>query len=271
MQKKDTIQQIVTKEDIKNALYSIGVGSNMIIEVHSSLSSFGYVLGGARTVVDVLMEIAEDGGTIVMPIQMNDNSEPSDWSTPAVSSSLWQEIRKEMPYSDPKTSDLGEMGAIVDNFRHREGVEFSSHPKLAYAAYGKYAKLLCNRQSIHFPLADESPAARLYELKGKVLLLGTGFETCTCMHLAEYHYEARPVIISGASRKTLNGDTEWKEYLDLDLDSSVFPKVGEIMRKKGQIAETNLGPCHMQFFSATNAIDETVKYFEKTVIYDLYR
>ena len=43
------------------------------------MSSFDYIVGGARTVVDALMEICGDGGTILMPTQNIDNSEPSDW------------------------------------------------------------------------------------------------------------------------------------------------------------------------------------------------
>ncbi|MBQ1467655.1 MAG: AAC(3) family N-acetyltransferase, partial [Solobacterium sp.] len=57
------IQNIVTKDSLVKALRDLGVEENMILEVHSSLSSFGFVLGGARTVVDALIEAVGESGT----------------------------------------------------------------------------------------------------------------------------------------------------------------------------------------------------------------
>ena len=267
---KETIQSVVTKEMIKEALQRVGVTSKMILEVHSSLSSFGHVIGGARTVVDALMELMYAEGTILMPVQAIDNSEPSRWVNPPAQTSLWKTIREEMPPYDPEKTDLWKMGAVAENFRRREEVVFSNHPSLSYAAWGRYAKLLCNRQSLHFPFAEESPTARLYELKGYVLLLGTGFETATCMHLAEYRAECRPIIVEGASTIKEDGK-EWRKYLNLDLDSSSFTKIGEILHKKGMVKETMLGDCRIQLFSVTDAVDEGTIYFEQTRMYDLYR
>lgn len=267
---RKTIAEPVTKQSLIAGLRKLGVTSNQIIEVHSRLSSFDHVLGGARTVVDALMEIASDGGTILMPIQSNDNTEPSGWTNPPIAASFYREARESIPAYDSYASDIPNMGRIPDNFRHREGVVVSGHPSVSYAAWGRYAKLLCNRQSLHFPLAEESPCARLYELKGNVLLLGTDFDTCTCMHLAEYRCDCRKIVIQGASVRGSEG-AEWKKYLDLDIDSSVFLKVRKIMQRKNMIREGTLGGCHMMYFSASAAIDEATKYLEKSTVYELYR
>ena len=266
----EPIRSIVTKESLINGLRGIGVSGNMILEVHSSLSSFGFVAGGARTVVDALMEIAQDGGTILMPMQISDNSEPSAWTNPPLIPELWDEVRENTPPSDPRFSDIPHMGAIAEEFRNRPGVIFSDHPSSAYAAWGRYAKLLCNRHSLHFSLAEESPAAKLYEMKGFVLMLGTDFDTCTCMHLAEYRSDCRPIGIHGASALGPDGPV-WKQYLDLNIDSDDFDKIRPVMEKKRLINETDIGKCHVRFFSANTAVDEAVKYFEKTIVYDLYR
>ena len=247
---KQTVSDPVTKESFIQALKSLGITGNQILEVHTQMSSFGYVIGGARTIVDGLMELCENGGTILMPAQTVDNSEPSDWEYPAVAPTLYKEI--------------------VENFRLRDGVITSSHPTFSYSAWGRYARLLCNHQSMHFPLADESPTARLYELKGYVLLIGCDFDSATCMHLAEYRSDCRPIGIQGAKVKTAEGDV-WRKYLDLRLDSDIFLKVGQMMRKKNMVRETMLGGCKITLFSAANAIDEAMRYFDKTMVYDLYR
>ena len=47
---------MVTKEMLKNALTQLGVEKGMVLEVHSSLSSFGEHEGGAETVINTLKE-----------------------------------------------------------------------------------------------------------------------------------------------------------------------------------------------------------------------
>ncbi len=264
------VTEPVTKSILVDALKKLGVTSGQIIEVHSRLSAFDYVVGGARTVVDALMEVSDKNGTLLMPVQNCDNSEPSDWENPAIAPELYHQIRNEIPPYHPIHSDVAYMGAVVENFRHRNGVVISSHPALSYAAWGRYAKLLCNRQSLHFPLAEESPTARLYELKGKVLLMGVDFDKCTCLHLAEYRCECRPIKICGASMSGENGNV-WKKYLDLDIDSEVFPKIRQSMQRKNMIKEITVGGCRMMYFSANDAIDEATAYLEKTTVFDLYR
>ena len=270
-EQKEMVKDPVTKELLKEALTSLGVNNKMIIEVHSRLSAFNYMIGGARTIVDVLMELTDNGGTLLMPTQVRDNSEPSDWSDPPVSPAVYKAVRSAIPPYNPVTSDIPNMGEVVKNFRSREGVVISNHPCVSYAAWGRYAKLLCNRQSIHFPLSEESPTARLYEMKGNVLLLGADFDTVTCMHLAEYRCDCRPVQINGVSIETKEGERKWQKYLDLELDSSAFMKVRSIMAKKNMIRETMLGGCRIQFFSASAAIDEATRFLEKSTVYDLYR
>ena len=58
---------MVTKEKLKNALIDLGVEKGMILEVHSSLSSFGELEGGAETVINSLKEIVTEEGSIFMP------------------------------------------------------------------------------------------------------------------------------------------------------------------------------------------------------------
>ena len=175
-----------------------------------------------------------------------------------------------MPAYDPERSDLWYMGEIVENFRHRDGVMFSNHPSTSFAAWGRYARLLCNRQSLHFPLAEESPVARLYELKGHVLTLGVDFTNVTCLHLSEYRTEARPIVVQNACLSN-NGKREWRKYLDLDIDSSGFDRVRAELEKKNLIRETDLNGCKIRLFPVSSAVDEATKLFEQNLIYDLYR
>ena len=58
---------MITKKEFKDSLINLGVKKEMTLEVHSSLSSFGNLEGGAMTVIDTLKELVTDQGSIFMP------------------------------------------------------------------------------------------------------------------------------------------------------------------------------------------------------------
>lgn len=54
---------MITKQDIIDSLLDLGLKSVDEIEVHSSLSSFGYVDGGAETVISALKDVVGENGS----------------------------------------------------------------------------------------------------------------------------------------------------------------------------------------------------------------
>lgn len=57
----------LNKQDLINGFCKAEINKGDEIEVHSSLSSFGYVDGGAETVISALKEAVGDNGSIFMP------------------------------------------------------------------------------------------------------------------------------------------------------------------------------------------------------------
>jgi aminoglycoside 3-N-acetyltransferase len=55
-----------------------------ILLVYSSLSSLGWVNGGAEAVVLALPDVLGETGTLVVPTQFPDNSDPANWQHPPV-------------------------------------------------------------------------------------------------------------------------------------------------------------------------------------------
>ena len=66
-----------TRESLAYDLRALGVTSGMTVIVHSSLSSLGWVYGGPVAVVQALMDVVTDSGTIVMPTHAGDYSDRS--------------------------------------------------------------------------------------------------------------------------------------------------------------------------------------------------
>ena len=265
-----TITNCITHQELIEQLRFHGVRAGMVIEVHAALSSLGYVVGGAQAVIDALIEVVGYSGTILMSLQTGNNSEPTYWRNPPIAYDLVQKIRKNTPIFNKKDSDTLGMGAIVENFRRREGVVVSNHPRNSYVAWGKYAKLLCNRHSLHFSLSEESPTARLTELKGYVLLLGCDYDCCTVMHLAEYRTDCRPILVQGSSVE-IEGKQVWKKHLDMDINSVDFLKIGKRMETKNKVQQFLLGIAPCKLFRSDIAVEEAVHYFEKEGILTYYK
>ena len=60
----------VTQQDLVQAFRELGVREGMALEVHSSLSSFGRVEGGAETVIAALMESVGGSGSIFITARL---------------------------------------------------------------------------------------------------------------------------------------------------------------------------------------------------------
>lgn len=105
-------RKLVTPNDIATALKDIGVQKGQTIMVHTSLSSLGYVCGGAQSVIEALLERVGDEGTIMMPTQSWKNLDPSSgvyWQEPE---EWWPVIRESIPAYDKRITPTNTMGAV---------------------------------------------------------------------------------------------------------------------------------------------------------------
>jgi aminoglycoside N3'-acetyltransferase len=156
----------VTHDSIVQGLRELGVVRGAIVEVHASLSAFGYVEGGAETVIAALMAVISDEGAIVMPaypvspavpLTEEDRSRGVTWK-----------VRKLAFNSSNRTG----MGLIADTFRDHPGV-FCGSVFHRNCSWGTAAHKYCNGYDAL--IADD----------GWCLLLGVGIDRCSSMHVAE--------------------------------------------------------------------------------------
>jgi aminoglycoside 3-N-acetyltransferase len=87
----------VTVHSLEQDLRALGVKPGMVLLVHSSLSSLGWVCGGAVAVIEALESVLTSEGTLIMPTHSGELSEPSYWQHPPVPEAWWQTIRDTMP------------------------------------------------------------------------------------------------------------------------------------------------------------------------------
>lgn len=147
-------------------LRALGIRPDDTILMHSSLSSLGWVDGGAETVIDTLLDVLSDGTLLV----------------PALS---FSSVTPENPHFSAKETKSC-VGAISEYFRKRPGVMRSIHPTHSVCGIGKHAEAMLSRHlETDTPVGTASPFALLPEYGGKVLMLGCGLSPNTSMHGVE--------------------------------------------------------------------------------------
>lgn len=232
MSERDAIERThalpATVESLANEFAAIGVVHGAVLLVHASLSSLGWVCGGPIAVIEALKTAVGPSGTIVMPTHSGDLSEPSLWRNPPVPSRWWSIIRDAMPAFDPEITPTRAMGAIAECFRTQPGVLRSNHPQVSFSAYGPRSSEITSDHQLDDALGDNSPLGRLHELQSSVLLLGVGHDRNTSLHLSEIRAfgDKAPKIRTGAPVQ-INGQCQWIEFMEHELDESDFPQIGK--------------------------------------------
>ncbi|MFD0201982.1 MULTISPECIES: aminoglycoside N(3)-acetyltransferase [Saccharothrix] len=243
---------LCTRESIGSQLGELGLRSGDTVLVHSSLSSLGWVCGGANAVVLALLDVLGEGGTLVVPTQSGDNSDPSAWRNPPVPESWWADIRASMPPYDPRTTPSRGMGVVAEVVRTWPGALRSAHPQTSFAAVGPRAADVVADHALDCQLGEHSPLARLAAMGARVLLLGVGFDSCTAFHLAEYRLPARDVDNSFAI--TTSAGRRWETVRDIALRNDDFADLGAAFAAERPVVRGRVGAATTWLFPMADAV-----------------
>jgi len=232
----------VTVDSLSRDLNSLGVTEGMIVLVHSSLSSIGWVCGGAVGVVLALEQALGIDGTLVMPTHSGDLSDPATWENPPVPQTWWQSIRDGMPAYDPLMTPARGVGTIPEVFRKQSGVTRSRHPAYSFAAWGRESAYITSGEKLDFAMDLDSPLGRLRELDGYVLLLGAGHESNTSLHLAEYLADVDGTLhVDCFAPVQRDGARQWTRYRDIAFDCDDFEEIGAAFEATGACQTGRVG------------------------------
>lgn len=174
----------VTLDDIGKELRALEVREGGVLLVHSSLSSFGHVEGGADAVIDALLDVVGSDGTVVVPT-LTGSPDYSPQCPPHF------DVRKTPSWT----------GRIPETFRLRSNAYRSLHPTHSVACIGPHTDALtCDHEASRTPCGPESPYVRLAQVGGQILFLGVTLDSNTTFHAAEelaqvpYHLQPEPVV-----------------------------------------------------------------------------
>lgn len=242
----------VTRTDIVAGLREVGLSEGDVVLVHSSLSAFGYVEGGADTVIDALLDAVGETGTVVVPT--------FTWGPFHDAEGVTLDLRE--------TSCRDEVGIIPETFRLRDEARRSTHICHSVAAIGPHTGDVMGGRS---SFGEGSTFHQLYDLNAWCLLLGVSFGSCTELHAVEEYMQVpyRDHRDFPGSTVILEDGTEVPcdsiEFLREPGYRNDFAKMRAVLDKHGVLNVTEIGGALVTNTRIRDIFDVTVEYMKEDI------
>jgi aminoglycoside 3-N-acetyltransferase len=242
-----TERPAVTEARLGRDLADLGIGPGMLLTVHSSLSSLGWVAGGAPAVVRALLTTLGDDGTLAVPAATPQCAEPCG-----------------NPQLFDRATTPTSLGAIPETVRTWDGTLRSDHPLESVCALGPLAAEIVADHPLDFSEGPGTPFGRLHDLGSHVLLLGVGFNRCTALHLAETMAKNRRTTTIRLPRPKDGGGLTSVEVTNVADDNDThFPVIGAGYLAAGRTLQGPVGEAMALLFSMRDLVRFAVPYFER--------
>ncbi len=165
-------------EILKEDLRAIGLKAGDTVLIHSSYKSMGGLEGGIQTLVDAVLSVLGDRGTLVVPTLT--------YTTVTAANPVFNYL--ETPSC---------VGAISEFVRNMSGAIRSVHPTHSCAAIGYRAE---EYTSTHYldrtPAGENSPFTKLMYSGARILMLGSDIAYNTSFHAIEEIADL-PYVLTG--------------------------------------------------------------------------
>jgi len=232
-------EELVYKEDIQQGLQQLGIGVGGDVVVHSSLSSFGYVVGGPETVIRALMEQVTEVGTVLMPAFVQ--------RVHGRKASYEDRVRHWNIRESPS-----DVGLITETFRRTHGVLRSDDPTHSFCAWGAGAdaatrghKHAWGRPSPWNERAfgKGSPWDWMYEHNAHYLLMGVDFDVCSILHYVQALYAEQEGLYEAVP-------PQWPGF--------DFSEMGSALKKRGLVDQVRVGASVWLRIRSRTLVDEAL-------------
>lgn len=242
---------LISKDDLIAHFKDLGVRKGMLIYVQSKMEYYSYLCGGNRVLIEALQEVVGYEGTIVTNSFTLDNLDPLDCNAKQFEPYQIEVVREALPPFHKKLNVSD--NELANQMMLFDGVYRSNHPTRSFVAWGKYAKLICDRQPLHFALAKDSPLDKLSGLNGFVLLLGEKYDHADIFLHALHKSAIMPIKITHAPLER-SGKRSFLAMLDYMQKPLHLEAIVEMMKQRQIINETYIGRARCRMFNAKEAV-----------------
>ncbi|MFO7947767.1 MAG: AAC(3) family N-acetyltransferase [Armatimonadota bacterium] len=246
-------QENVTYDNIMHGFAEVGLKEGDVVLVHSSLSAFGWVDGGADVVIDALLDTVGGAGTIVVP------------------TFTWRPFRDQprVRFDLQNTSVKDEVGIIAETFRQRPRAQRSTHMIHSVAAIGPDMGNVMGEGKRSF--GHGSTFHQLYGLDAWCLLVGVEFTSCTELHACEeymqvpyryYRSYAGSTVIMPDGTEIPSHSVEYLCYAGFRND---FGKMRQVLGAHDVLNTTEIGEALVTNVRIRDIFDTTVDYMKDNI------
>ena len=230
--------------------------------LHVSVKSIGWIVGGPDIVIQAVLDVISDSGTLMMVV----SSEESTYHMDEWSEERRHAYLKECPPFDPARSmaRVRSVGVLSEYIRTWPGSFRSGHPDNSVSAVGAKAEWLTRDHPMNYSNGKGSPLEKLCQAGGKVVLLGAPLETITVLHYAEFLARVpnkRVVMLRAPILR--DGEAIWITIEDFDSSQGIvawsgedyFRIIGREAIRSGLAEQGHVGSAQSYLFDATALVD----------------
>ncbi len=226
----------LTYAAILSGLKNAGLKHGTLAEVHSSLSSFGHVEGGADTVICALMDAVGPEGGIVMPAFRISPPVPMD------AKDITQGITLKLKILPEDHKERSGMGVIADTFSRRPDV-LTGEGLFRVSAWGKDKEI--NSRGFQNVISSD----------GMGLLMGVDIYRLSSMHYMEGDLPGEIRAIFKPSDEVLKRYPEEEWFVETGLPPvKAWYRIHEEAYRRGLIRDTYIGPCKCMSFVVKDVV-----------------
>ena len=259
-----------SQERLRADLDRLGLIEGAVVLVHASMRRVAPLGADPSIVAASLIDALGPTGTLVVPTQTAWNSTTSRAFREATAGMTPGQVaayKDSLPPFDPQRTPSFGMGALAEEVRTLPQAVRSSHPQTSFAAVGAHAQELMSVHLLDCHLGEKSPLGALYANNALVLMLGTGYDTSTAFHLAEYRLvprRVRPYECLIADEAASASGHAWTGFTDIELDDSDFGKLGrQFARKTKIVRKARVGSAVARLYPLRSAVDFAEQWMRK--------
>ena len=238
----------LTRGEIADGFRRLGLQEGDTVLVHTAMRTMGRIEDGADTVVDALLEVLGERGTLVVP------------------TFTFVHEGEEDPIVDP-ASDPSEMGAITEAARRRSKALRSTAYRHSFAAIGRRAEVITQVDPSNSAFDPRSCFGVMLSLGTQVVMLGLTYASSTSHHFAEFLCQVpyRHTININVKVRRSDGSVYEQQMVDYQPKPSGgsyygsrypdFNRLGRMLEDRGRVGLAAVGNSAVRRFGMRDLAD----------------
>ena len=241
---------LVTQDTFAATCAPLGVEPGETLLVHSSLSSLGWVCGGAVAVVQGLLDALGPEGTLVVPTQTGDLSDPALLEQPAGARGVvGDDPRAPCPRTTPAITPTRGVGVIPETVRTWPGALRSATRRPRSPRSARARRRSSTGHAPDCRLGERSPLARLEDARRPRAPARRGLR-----HVHQLPPRRVPDPVPAGRGAAGRGPTGWEVVTEVSIDSDRFDELGHDFERDRPVVRGKVGAADVRLFPVADAV-----------------